>query len=119
MACMHLERRHEPLLPRGLFLRRMARWSAVAGAVIVGSLALGICGYHFLERLPWIDALLNASMILGGMGPVDALRTSVGKLFASLYALFSGLVIIGVAGLLLAPVVHRFLHTFHIDEKRC
>ena len=72
----------------------------------------------FLERLPWIDTLLNASMILGGMGPVDALRTSTGKLLASFYALFSGLVIIGVAGLLLASVVHRSLHTFHIDEKR-
>jgi hypothetical protein len=115
---MSFERRSEPLLPRRLFLRRVTRWSAVAGAVIVGSLALGVCGYHFLERLPWIDALLNASMILGGMGPVDAVRTTAGKLFASFYALFSGLVIIGVAGLLLAPVLHRFLHKFHIEEKR-
>jgi len=96
----------------------VTRWSAVAGAVIAGSLALGVCGYHFLERLPWIDALLNASMILGGMGPVDPVRTTGGKLFASFYALFSGLVIIGVAGLMLAPVVHRYLHKFHIEEKR-
>jgi hypothetical protein len=94
----------------------MARWGAVAGAIIVSSLALGVYGYHFVGRLPWIDALLNASMILGGMGPVDALRTDGGKLFASFYALYSGLVIIGVAGLLLAPVIHRFLHKFHVDE---
>lgn len=65
---MPFERRSEALLPRRLFLRRVTRWSAVAGAIIVGSLALGVCGYHFLERLPWIDALLNASMILGGWG---------------------------------------------------
>jgi hypothetical protein len=117
MMRMQLERRHEPLLPRLLFLRRMARWSGVASAVIASSLVLGICGYHFLGRLPWIDALLNASMILGGMGPVDALHTNTAKLFESFYALFSGLVIIGVAGLLLAPVVHRLLHKFHIEEK--
>ena len=80
------------------------------------SLAVGMCGYHFLERLPWIDALLNASMILGGMGPVDPLKTSAGKLFASFYALYSGLAIISVAGLLLAPVVHRLLHKFHVDN---
>ena len=105
------------MLPRPVFLRRMARWAAVAGVVLVGSLALGLCGYHFIEGLPWIDALLNASMILGGMGPVDPLRTRAGKLFASFYALYSGLAIISVAGLLLAPVVHRFLHKFHLEGR--
>ena len=114
---MHLERRHEPLLPRSLFIKRVLRWGAVAGIVIVGSLAAGICGYHFIEGLPWIDSLLNASMILGGMGPVDPLKTTGGKLFASFYALYSGLVIIGVAGLLLAPVIHRCFHAFHIQEN--
>ncbi|HZZ07941.1 MAG TPA: hypothetical protein VFE43_05330 [Candidatus Binataceae bacterium] len=69
----------------------------------MGSLALGVCGYHFIEGLPWIDALLNAS-ILGGMGPVDPLRTTAGKLFASFYALYSGLAIISIAGLLIAPL---------------
>ena len=87
-------------MPRPLFVRRIARWSAVAGVVLVGSLALGVCGYHFIEGLPWIDALLNAS-ILGGMGPVDPLRTTAGKLFASFYALYSGLAIISIAGLLI------------------
>ena len=84
----------------------------------MGSLTLGVCGYHFLAGLAWIDALLNASMILGGMGPVDPVKTTAGKLFASFYALFSGLVIIGVASLLLAPLIHRFLHEFHLEEKR-
>ena len=86
--------------------------------VLVGSLALGVCGYHFIEGLPWIDALLNASMILGGMGPVDPLRTAGGKLFASFYALYSGLAIISIAGLLIAPLVHRFLHKFHIEGRQ-
>jgi hypothetical protein len=114
---MKFEHRREPLLPRLLFLRRMARWSAVAAVVLLGSLALGICGYHFIEGLPWIDALLNASMILGGMGPVDALRTTGGKLFASFFALYSGLAIISIAGLLLAPMVHRLLHKFHLEGR--
>src|ERR1022692_2841246 len=114
---MAFERHHESLLPRQLFLRRLVRWGAVAGTILVGSLALGTGGYHFFERLPWIDALLNASMILGGMGPVDPIRTTAGKLFASFYALYSGLAIISIAGLLLVPVVHRFLHKFHVDSE--
>ncbi len=111
------ERRQEPLLPRRFFLRRLARWAAAAGILVIGSLAIGIAGYHFLEHLPWIDSLLNASMILGGMGPVDTLHTRAGKLFASFYALYSGLAIIGVAGLLIAPIAHRFLHKFHLPEE--
>jgi len=115
---MPFERRHEPLLPRHLFVRRFARWSFAAFLVLAASLAIGICGYHFLEGLPWIDALLNASMILGGMGPVDPIRTSAGKLFASFYALYSGLAIIGVFGLLIAPLVHRVFHKFHIEDPK-
>jgi hypothetical protein len=95
----------------------MARWSLVAGIVLAGSLALGVFGYHFIEGLPWIDALLNASMILGGMGPVDPLRSTGGKLFASFFALYSGLAIISIAGLLLAPLVHRLLHKFHLEGQ--
>lgn len=113
---MQFERRHEPILSRGRFLIRMARWTGVAGAVIVMSLAIGVCGYHFLESMAWIDALLNASMILGGMGPVDALHTRAGKIFASAYALYSGLAIISVAGILITPIVHRFLHRFHLER---
>ena len=78
---------------------------------------MGVVGYRILGGLPWVDALLNASMILGGMGPVDALHTDAAKIFASLYALFSGIVFIGVMGIVLAPFVHRSLHKFHLDEK--
>jgi hypothetical protein len=115
---MDLEHRQEALLPRPLFVRRMVLWGVAAGAVLVGSLALGVCGYHFIEGLPWIDALLNASMILGGMGPVNPLRSTAGKLFASFYALYSGLAIISIAGLLLAPLVHRLLHKFHLEGRK-
>jgi len=117
-ASFGLEPRNQPLLPRRQFILRLGRWAGVAAGVVIVSLAAGMCGYHFLERLPWIDALLNASMILGGMGPVDPIRTAAGKIFASCYALYSGLAIISVAGLLLAPVVHRFLHKFHVDSGR-
>lgn len=111
------ERHHELLVPRSVFFRRVALNCLISMVVVFGALSLGVCGYHFLERLAWVDALLNASMILGGMGPVSELHTVAGKLFASFYALFSGLVFISVAGLLLAPVVHRFLHKFHLEDE--
>jgi hypothetical protein len=110
------ERRQDKLLPRRLFLWRLARWCAMAAAVVVGSLAVGICGYHYLDGLPWVDSLLNASMILGGMGPVDPMKSNAAKIFASLYALYSGLALIAVVGLMLAPILHRLLHKFHIAE---
>lgn len=112
---MHLEHHQEPLLSRQAFLRRMARFAAGALALILLALGAGVLGYHFLERMPWIDALLNASMILGGMGPVAALHTTAGKIFASCYALLSGLLFLAAAGVLFAPIVHRFLHRFHLD----
>jgi len=112
------EHHRDALLPRKLFFRRLLRWGAIGGAVIFGSLAIGVCGYHYFEHLSWIDSLLNASMILGGMGPVDPVKTRVGKLFASFYALYSGLALISVAGLMLTPIFHRFLHKFHIDNRR-
>jgi hypothetical protein len=110
------EHHRQPLLPRRAFLGRLARHVALAGAVVGAALLVGVLGYHLLEGLPWLDALLNASMILGGMGPVDRLNTNGGKLFASLYALFSGLVFISAAGILLAPVAHRMLHKVHADR---
>jgi len=110
------EHRSQPLLPLPTFLRRLARHGGLALAVVLGSLVLGIVGYHTFEGLEWIDATLNAAMILGGMGPVDIpMRTTAGKLFASFYALYSGLVILGAAGLLFAPLVHRLLHRFHLE----
>src|SRR6266403_4753930 len=101
------EHRHQALLPRRQFYRRLAGFGAIAAAIVLGSLAVGVCGYHFFEHLPWIDSLLNASMILGGMGPVDPVKTRAGKLFASFYALYSGLALISIASLMLAPIFHR------------
>ena len=81
------------------------------------ALAIGISGYHWLAGFGLVDSLLEASMILGGMGPVNQLPTEGAKIFASMYALFSGLMFIGIMGVVLSPIVHRFLHKFHIDEK--
>ena len=111
------EHRHETLLPFPLFMRRVARWTALAIAVIVVSLVVGVCGYHYIDGMSWIDSLLNASMILGGMGPVDPLKTTGGKIFASAYALYSGLALIVVVGLMLTPIIHRVMHQFHMEYK--
>lgn len=110
------ERKEEKLAPAGIFIRRLAACMAVAGLLAAFALLVGIVGYHWLASLDWVDALLNASMILGGMGPVDALHDSAAKVFASAYALFSGLVFIAVMGITLSPVAHRMLHKFHLDE---
>jgi hypothetical protein len=110
------EHKSEPLLPPGKFARRLLAHLAVALAAISGSLGIGVAGYHFLEKLPWLDSLLNASMILGGMGPVDTIRTSAGKLFASFYALFSGVIFLVIVGVLIAPVAHRLLHGLHLEK---
>jgi hypothetical protein len=115
-----LERQHEPLLPRQQFLVRLLRYLAIAAGIVAGSLSIGILGYRWLGELAWIDALLNASFILTGMGPVDPLKTVSGKLFASAYAIFSGIAFLSTIGVMLTPVVHRFLHRFHlqIDQDR-
>ncbi len=115
MSLMDYENRNTPLAPRDIFLRRLARNAGFAAVLILGSLALGVIGYHFTEHLLWIDSLVNAAMILGGMGPVAELHTTAGKLFASFYALYSGLVLLVAAGVLIAPIFHRFLHRFHIE----
>ena len=91
---------------------------AAGGLIVLGSLAIGMLGYARFERLSWLDAFLNAAMLLGGMGPVDPPRTDGGKLFAGLYALYSGLVLLVLAGIVLAPVVHRILHRFHWTDER-
>ncbi len=111
------EHRREPLLPRAQFYRRLARSLAVALLFMSGSLALGIFGYHWIAHLPWIDALLNAAMILTGMGPVDEMKTDSAKVFASAYALFSGVAFLSAMAVLVAPVVHRFLHKFHAEAE--
>jgi hypothetical protein len=111
------EHRKHPILSRADFTKRVARHGMLALIVLALALGIGVAGYHYLGELEWLDALLNASMILGGMGPVDLLHKPAAKLFASCYALFSGLAFIGVASLLVAPFAHRLLHRFHLDKR--
>ena len=94
----------------------MARHGTAALALSVFSLGLGMAGYAYFERLPWLDAFLNTAMLLGGMGPVGEVTTASGKLFAAFFALYAGLMLIGVTTLVLAPVIHRILHTVHLEE---
>jgi hypothetical protein len=110
------EDRKSPLLPRGRFLRRLAAHAGLAVALILGSLVLGMAGYMYFEALRWRDAFLNAAMLLGGMGPVDAPKTNGGKLFAGLYALYAGLVFLVGVGLVFTPIAHRLMHRYHLDE---
>jgi hypothetical protein len=109
------ERRGQPMISRSEFARRLARFASLGFAIILGSLVSGMCGYHYLQGLGWLDSVLNAAMILGGLGPVDAITRPAAKVFASIYALYSGLVFLGVAGLLFAPIFHRFIHRFHVE----
>lgn len=109
------EHREEPLLPLDKFWSRLVR-SVLWGTVLIGgSLLLGVLGYHWIAGLGWVDSILNASMILTGMGPVDHMDGAAPKLFASAYALFSGVAFLSSVGVLLAPVVHRLMHRFHFD----
>ncbi|MBI5295654.1 MAG: hypothetical protein HY869_09275 [Chloroflexi bacterium] len=109
------EHRKEELLPQRQFIRRVVNYSLLSIGTITISLLIGILGYHFLEGLSWIDSLVNASMLLGGMGPVNQLHTTAGKIFASFYALFSGMVLLVAVSILIAPIFHRFLHHFHLE----
>jgi hypothetical protein len=111
------EHRKQPLLTPREFLIRELIYLLVASVIIIGSLLLGVFGYHYIEGLTWVDALVNASMILGGMGPVDVLHTAAGKIFASFYALYSGIIFLVSVGIILAPLYHRFLHRFHLDME--
>ena len=114
---MYESRRQSPL-PRALFLRRVALHFSIATGFLLGSLALGMAGYMYYENLAWRDAFVNSAMLLGGMGPVDAPKTNGGKVFAGLYALYCGILILVTAGVVLAPVLHRILHKFHWVEDR-
>lgn len=112
------EHHKQPLASRKVFARRLALNGLVGSLLLAFSLLTGVLGYHFLEHLSWIDALLNASMILGGMGPVSEMKTDAGKLFASFYAMYSGVIMLASVGILIAPIFHRFMHHFHLaDEK--
>ena len=110
------EHRRQRPLPRRHFVRRLLAHFALASGIIAASLAIGMCGYVYFEGLTWLDAFLNAAMLLGGMGPVDDPKTAGGKLFAGSYALFAGLIFLVVAGIMLGPVVHRIMHRLHWEE---
>ena len=112
------EHHKQPLASRKVFARRLMRNGLIGLTLLAISLFIGILGYHFLEDLSWLDSFLNASMILGGMGPVNPVNTNAGKVFASFSALYSGVVLLASVGVLAAPIFHRFLHRFHLaDEK--
>ena len=117
---MMYERRHEPLATWRHFRRRLLNHFGIAVLVIGVSLAVGMAGYRYFQGMEWIDAFLNAAMLLGGMGPIETRLTWGGKLFAGVYALYAGLVVLVAAGILMAPLFHRFLHRFHLEaeEKR-
>lgn len=111
------EKKYDRPISNGRFLRRMAKTMAVVLLFVGISLTVGMLGYHLIEDMPWIDAFMNASMILGGMGPVDPMKTDAGKVFAGCYALFSGLAFLAMAGLLFTPIAHHILHKFHYEES--
>lgn len=111
------EHRTKPLLPRRIYYQRLVHHALLGLAVIIVSLGIGMVGYHVLEKLPWIDAFLNAAMILSGMGPVATLQTDAGKIFAGCYAIYSGIALISILGIIFAPVIHRFLHKFHLEDE--
>lgn len=110
------EHKHQPLAELSTFILRLAGSFLAAILLIIIALTIGMSGYHYFEGLPWIDSFLDASMILSGMGPVSTLSSVSGKLFAGFYALFSGLVFITIMGLILAPILHRFMHQFYHDK---
>jgi hypothetical protein len=110
------ERRHETVASPAVFAKRMVGAVGLSLGLILPALFIGIAGYHWIDNLDWVDSLLESSMILGGMGPVNPLRNDAAKIFASGYALFSGLVLIGVMGIILTPITHRLLHKFHLEK---
>jgi hypothetical protein len=111
------ERKNEPLLSRQKFLRRVARHGCLAGMLFLGSLAIGMAGYHWIEGMAWIDSFVNAAMLLGGMGPIGELHTFAGKLFAGCFAMYAGLLLLTGAGVLLAPVFHRVMHRLQLESS--
>lgn len=115
---MAYEHRGEAPLSRMRFVRRVVNSGLVAAMIIAVSLMIGMAGYHWLANLSWVDAFLNAAMLLGGMGPVGELHTTTAKIFAGLYALYAGVIFLVLAATLLAPVFHRILHRFHWDSDQ-
>ena len=111
------EPRHHPLLPRQAYFRRVAGSLLLGLGLIAASLVIGMAGYHYFEGISWIDAYVNAAMLLSGMGPLVALQTDGGKIFAGLYAIYSGFAVLIIAAITFAPIFHRFLHRFHLESR--
>ena len=111
------EHHHEKLLPRHLFLRRLAKYALISLGLVFASLVIGMAGYHVFEGYSWVDSFLNAAMLMGGMGPVGVLHTDAGKVFAGTYALYCGLIELVAIGIFAAPILHRFLHHFHLESE--
>src|SRR3990167_5763935 len=109
------EKRYESLMPSRQFIIRLASSIAIGLFIIAFAELVGMVGYHEFEDMGWVDAFVNAAMILSGMGPLTPLNTVGGKIFAGFYALFSGLAFILIIGIIFAPIVHRFFHRFHLD----
>ena len=113
---LRYEHRSQPVLPRAAFVRRIVGHALLALSLVAVSLAIGILGYHYSAGLSWLDALMNAAMILGGMGPVNEIQMDAGKLFASFYALYAGVAFLAISAVLIAPFAHRLLHRLHLDD---
>jgi hypothetical protein len=111
------ERKHQKVLPAHLFVGRLAVSFGISAAIVLVALGAGTMGYRWVAHLPWIDALLNATMILTGMGPVSPLGSPMAKIFASAYALFSGVVFLSAIGIVMSPIFHRIMHIFHVEES--
>jgi len=112
---LFFEHRHEPLISKAKFYKRLINNSLIALVIIIISLTIGIGGYMGFAHMTFVNALLNASMILGGMGPVDMLPNDASKYFASVYALFSGVTFLSIVGVLFAPLLHRIMHHYHLE----
>lgn len=110
------EHRHQPVATRSTFYQRILKNILIASVIMLLFLAIGVAGYHFTDNIPWIDAFHNASMILSGMGPVVEIRSAGGKIFSSIYALFSGVVFLSIVGFILAPAIHRIFHRLNHEK---
>jgi len=112
---VQFEKRSESLLPRSKFFLRLIKFAFLSLGLIIISLIIGILGYRFSEGMSWVDAFLNAAMLMGGMGQVTVLHSDAGKIFAGVYALYCGFILIVSVAVFLAPIFHRFLHHFHLE----
>ncbi|MCE5316686.1 MAG: hypothetical protein LLG04_04905 [Parachlamydia sp.] len=115
---MQPEEKTSQSTPSNLFLKRMTRNLITGLTMILISLGIGMTGYHHFEKMSWMDAYVNAAMILSGMGPVSPLQTDMGKLFAGTYALFSGILFLVIIALIFGPLVHRFFHKMHLEDTK-